>query len=127
MKNRKRIKRRIINLIMPALVFGSLTGVMTASVVMIYKFCAGKIIHISESAYGFMRANLWAVLPALAVVAAAAYLYKAVLTKYMKTSVKAIPNYLLCKPLFRIDAGRADVIDIMPLIRAYLHFRFGNP
>ncbi|MBQ3598788.1 MAG: chloride channel protein [Clostridia bacterium] len=92
MKNRKRIKRRIINLIMPALVFGSLTGVMTASVVMIYKFCAGKIIHFSESAYGFMRANLWAVLPALAVVAAAAYLYKAVLTKYPNVRGGGIPT-----------------------------------
>ena len=45
----------------------------------------------------------------------------------METSVKAIPNYLLCKPLFRVVTGWTDVIDIMPLIRAYLHFGFGNP
>lgn len=92
MKNRKRIKRRIINLIMPAVVFGSLTGVITASVVMIYKFCAGKIIHFSESAYGFMRAHLWAVLPALAVIAAAALVYKAVLTKHPNVRGGGIPT-----------------------------------
>ena len=92
MKNRKRIKRRIINLIMPAVVFGSLTGVITASVVMIYKFCAGKIIHFSESAYGFMRAHLWAVIPALAVIAAAALVYKAVLTKHPNVRGGGIPT-----------------------------------
>ncbi|MBQ5841883.1 MAG: chloride channel protein [Clostridia bacterium] len=92
MKNRKRIKRRIINLIMPAVVFGSLTGVITASVVMIYKFCAGKIIHFSESAYGFMRTHLWAVIPALAVIAAAALVYKAVLTKHPNVRGGGIPT-----------------------------------
>ena len=39
------------NLICPAVVFGSITGVLTAAVISIYKYCAGVVIHWSEGLY----------------------------------------------------------------------------
>ena len=55
--NFKGYKNYFINLICPAFVFGSITGVFTALVITLYKFCAGHIIHFSESAYDFLRNN----------------------------------------------------------------------
>ncbi len=44
-------KNYLINLIVPALVFGSATGILTAAVVLFYKFCAKHVIEFSEAAY----------------------------------------------------------------------------
>jgi len=46
-----------INLVCPAFVFGSITGVLTALVITIYKVCAGIVIGVSESGYSFLRTN----------------------------------------------------------------------
>lgn len=48
-----------VNLICPAFVFGSVTGVLTALVISLYKKCAGYIIGFSEAGYTFLRGNLW--------------------------------------------------------------------
>ena len=47
------------NLICPAFLFGSITGVLTALVITLYKKCAGYVIGFSEEGYGFLRENLW--------------------------------------------------------------------
>ncbi|MBQ8165253.1 MAG: hypothetical protein IJZ94_05515 [Clostridia bacterium] len=59
MKHEKDLKNHLINLIFPAIIFGSTTGVLTGAVVMLYKFCANHIIHISEEAYTFLREHLY--------------------------------------------------------------------
>lgn len=46
-----------INLICPAFVFGSITGVLTALVISLYKFCAGVAISLSSEGYGFLKSN----------------------------------------------------------------------
>lgn len=92
MKNVKRYKNRLKNIIMPALVFGSLSGIFTALLVTVYKFCAGKIIHFSESAYHYMRHNLWTVLGAVAVIFAAAFIYDFVLTRHKNVRGGGIPT-----------------------------------
>ncbi|MDO4419572.1 MAG: chloride channel protein [Ruminococcus sp.] len=46
-----------INLICPAFVFGSITGVLTALVITLYKLCASMIIGVSEKGYEFLRLN----------------------------------------------------------------------
>ncbi|MBQ7385003.1 MAG: chloride channel protein [Ruminococcus sp.] len=46
-----------INLVCPAFVFGSITGVLTALVITSYKVCAGIVIGVSESGYSFLRTN----------------------------------------------------------------------
>ena len=55
----KKIKENFINLICPAFVLGAITGIITAGVVMFYKFIAKHLISFSESAYGFLRNNLY--------------------------------------------------------------------
>lgn len=61
-----------INLICPAFIFGSVTGVLTALTIIVYKKCAGVAIGFSESGYSFLRSYpfiLPAVLAALLAVA----------------------------------------------------------
>lgn len=92
MKNSKRYKNRLKNLILPAVVFGSLSGVFTAVLVTLYKFCAGKIIHFSEHAYGYVRTHLWLLPVGLVAVLGVAFLYKWVLTKYPNVKGGGIPT-----------------------------------
>lgn len=56
---RKPFKNYLINLIVPSIVFGSTTGVFTATVVIIYKILAGHIISFSEHIYAFLRNHLY--------------------------------------------------------------------
>lgn len=76
----KNYKNYFINLICPAFVFGSITGVLTALVITLYKKCAGLVIGISESGYGFLRSNpYWIPLVLVAFIGLAvllAFLYK---------------------------------------------------
>lgn len=69
-----------MNLIIPAVVFGSVTGALTAAVVMLYKLCAKYILSLSEAGYHYVRGHLYWVLPivlALAGIAfALAWIYK---------------------------------------------------
>lgn len=55
---KKDLKNYLINLIFPVLIFGSTTGILTGGIVMLYKFCATHIIHISEKGYHFLKDNL---------------------------------------------------------------------
>lgn len=64
MKN-KRLKH-FLNLIIPAVVFGSITGVLTSLVINFYKFLAGKVIHFSEECYHFLGENKSYILPVIA-------------------------------------------------------------
>ncbi len=48
-----------MNLLMPALVFGFITGVITAIVVCLYKLCAKYIIYFSELAYEYLRGHAY--------------------------------------------------------------------
>ena len=44
-----------VNLIFPAVVFGSVTGILTALVITLYKLCAKHVIAASEAGYHFLR------------------------------------------------------------------------
>ena len=57
MKNRK--LNQLINLIIPAIVFGSVSGFFTAAVVVLYKFCGQKAVELSESGYHALSSHLW--------------------------------------------------------------------
>ncbi len=80
MKADKKRKGSIVNLILPTLVLGAITGILTSVTVNFYKFIAKYIIHFSEAGYELMRNSLWwavAVAAALAVVAfVMAYIYR---------------------------------------------------
>lgn len=54
----KKLNGYLINLIFPAIIFGSITGVITACVVIIYKLASKLVIAFSEDSYAFLRSNL---------------------------------------------------------------------
>lgn len=54
-----RLKGYLVNLIFPAFIFGSITGVLTAGVVVLYKLLAKYVIAFSESGYDFLRTKLF--------------------------------------------------------------------
>jgi len=56
-KKFKSYRNYFINLICPAFVFGSITGVLTAFVITLYKKCAGIVIRVTEEGYTFLRNN----------------------------------------------------------------------
>ena len=78
--NLSKYKSYIINLLMPALVFGFITGVFTSVIVCLYKLCANHIIEFSASAYGYLREHAYfvplAILGAFGVSMLLAYIYK---------------------------------------------------
>lgn len=54
-----KLKGYFVNLIFPAFIFGSITGIFTALVVVLYKLIAKHVIEFSESSYVFLRANFY--------------------------------------------------------------------
>ncbi len=73
-------KNYLTNLLFPAFIFGSITGVLTAVVVLLYKLCAKYVIAFSEQGYHLLREHLLFVLPVAAVLLGLsvlfAYIYK---------------------------------------------------
>lgn len=55
----KKLKGHFVNLIFPALIFGAITGVLTACIIILYKFIAKHVIAFSQVAYEFLRNNLY--------------------------------------------------------------------
>ena len=51
---KKHHRHVFFNLILPAVVFGSITGTLTALTVTIYKFCAKYVIGVSENGYHYL-------------------------------------------------------------------------
>ncbi len=54
-------KRHLLNLILPAVFFGGLTGFFTAVVILFYKLCAHYVIDFSETGYAFVKDRLYLV------------------------------------------------------------------
>ena len=74
-------KNYLINLIFPAFIFGSLTGVLTALVVTLYKTCAKYVIQFSEIGYHFLKSHLYFVPIFIALLFGAAYLFTLIYSK----------------------------------------------
>lgn len=55
----EKYKNYLINLLFPAVVFGSVTGALSAAVISVYKLCAKYIISLSENGYHFFRDHLY--------------------------------------------------------------------
>ena len=88
----KRYKNYLINLIVPAVAFGSVTGILTAIVITSYKQLAGIIIGFSEKLYELLRDNLWFCAVAVLVLSAFAFLYAKVYKKWPEISGGGIPT-----------------------------------
>lgn len=64
----KKIKNYIVGLGLPILYYGALTGILTAALVVLYKWCVVRVVEWSSIGYAYVRAHLWVlaiVLPAL--------------------------------------------------------------
>ena len=55
----KKLKGYFSNLIFPAIIFGSITGLFTAIVVILYKLLAKFVINFSKYYYEFLRNKLY--------------------------------------------------------------------
>ncbi len=79
---KKRFRDYFIQLLIPSFVFGSITGIVTAVVISVYKLVAGEVIELSGEVYSLLRsAPIWllAALPVLALLAwAFALIYRKV-------------------------------------------------
>lgn len=73
MKNKS--KNFVLNLIFPALIFGSLTGILTALTVLLYKVCAKYSIAASETVYHYVRENLYLIVAVLVALFAISLLF----------------------------------------------------
>ena len=77
---KKHHRHVFFNLILPAVVFGSITGTLTALTVTIYKFCAKYVIGVSENGYHYLADHpVWIPLVLAALLGLAflyAYFYK---------------------------------------------------
>ena len=62
-----RYKKYLINLLLPAFVFGSVTGIITSAIVTFYKLCAKHVISMSENGYELLKEN-WYFIPAVLLV-----------------------------------------------------------
>ena len=55
----KKLKRHFVNLIFPSCVFGAITGILTACVVLLYKIVAKYFIILSKNSYVVLREKLY--------------------------------------------------------------------
>ena len=90
MKNR--YLNYFVNLMLPAFVFGSVTGFVTSVVITLYKFLAKHVIAFSERCYVFMRGHLYAVVIALVIVALAAILFAVIYKRQPNIKGGGIPT-----------------------------------
>ncbi len=82
----------LINLIFPAVVFGGLTGILTALVVNLYKFCAREIIHLSETGYHALRGRLYLLPIVLGILLGVAFLFAYIYKKIPNLRGGGIPT-----------------------------------
>ena len=88
----KKLKDTFINLICPAVTYGAITGIITAGVVLLFKFVAGHVISLSESAYVFLRGHLYFVPIVLAILFGIAYLFARIYKSQPRVRGGGIPS-----------------------------------
>ena len=87
-------KRRnyFVNIIFPALIFGSITGILTSLVVNLYKIAVHEVIGLSKQVYAFMADNLLTVLPALAILFGLSFVLAWIYQRNINISGDGIPT-----------------------------------
>ena len=87
-------KRRnyFVNIIFPALIFGSITGILTSLVVNLYKIAVHEVIGLSKQVYAFMADNLLTVLPALAILFGLSFVLAWIYQRDINISGDGIPT-----------------------------------
>ena len=91
-KDIRRRRQHVHNIILPTLVYGGITGIVTGLVVVLYKLCAAYAIGWSQSLYQFMRNHPLSILAALSIVTLAAYAYACVFKRIPSLRGGGIPT-----------------------------------
>ncbi|MBR2474591.1 MAG: chloride channel protein [Clostridia bacterium] len=89
---RNRYFNYFVNLIFPAFVFGTVTGVFTSVIITLYKFCAKHVIELSEKGYHFIREHLYLIPVILAVMLGLAFVYQYIYKKIPNIKGGGIPT-----------------------------------
>ena len=87
-----KLKGYLINLIFPAVVFGFITGIFTAVVVILYKLVAKYVIEFSENSYAFLRSKLYLIPLVLIAFYLIAFLFSKIYKKQPRLRGGGIPS-----------------------------------
>ena len=99
-----KFQRHFINLIFPAFVFGSITGIFTSLVIILYKLLAKFVIEFSENAYAFLSKALYIVPIVLVVLFGLSILFSYIYKKQPRVSGGGIPSAIaLLRSIVRFD------------------------
>ncbi len=82
----------LINLLIPAVLFGSVTGILTSIIVLLYKVCANHVISFSEQGYEFFREKIYFVPLAIIFLLATAFIFSKIYKKSPNLSGGGIPT-----------------------------------
>lgn len=88
----KKIKDTFLNLLCPAVTYGAITGIITAGIVLLFKFVAKHVLTFSQNAYLFMRDNLYFVPLVLVALLGIAYLFARIYKKQPRVRGGGIPS-----------------------------------
>ena len=88
----KNFKRHFINLIFPALIFGGITGILTAGGVVLYKLVAKYVINFSQTGYVFLREKLYFIPVVLIAFFFIALLFAKIYKKHPRVRGGGIPS-----------------------------------
>ena len=88
----KKLKNQLLNFIVPAFVFGGLSGVLTAVTVLAYKLCAHFVISLSEEGYGYLSSHPYLVPVVLAVMLGISFFFSYVYKKIPNLRGGGIPT-----------------------------------
>ncbi|MBQ7339354.1 MAG: chloride channel protein [Clostridia bacterium] len=86
--------RNFLNLIFPAIMFGAITGVLTAGVIMLFKLATKYVIAFSQDSYAFLREKFYFVPLVLIAFYVLAKILPLVYKKYPRTRGCGIPSSL---------------------------------
>lgn len=117
-----------INLFCPALLFGAITGVLTAVAVTLYKLCAGAVIAASESVYTLMRARLFLLPAALVVLFLLALLFARIYRRHPNFKGGGIPTSIgILRGIIRFHWLRNLVsVFLMSIVSFFIGVPLGN-
>lgn len=87
-----KLKGYFANLIFPAFVFGSITGVLTAIVIVLYKLLANLVISFSQESYVFLRNNWYFIPLVLIAFFGVAFLFSRIYKKEPRVRGGGIPS-----------------------------------
>lgn len=86
------LKRHFINLIFPAFIFGAITGIFTALVVILYKLIAKYVIDFSQHFYVILREKFYLIPLVLIAFLVIALLFSRIYKKEQRTQGGGIPS-----------------------------------